>query len=201
MYCLFVCLVPQQHTVQKLSSSVFPHFMCHHCSGCTGPAWSEFRWTGAVTTCRHTDTHVMCQPSTAGPTGGLPSLFAGDTPPVYTAPANAILWLDHVCGCCWEDVHMITDQAHTIPFSGGHAQFLQYVFSGFIEVGGVSPCVRKGVHVSVYLSVCVSVVFLFVCIVCVYICVLKRLIHACACGGPSADNVWRKGEERDHAGR
>ena len=94
-------------------------------------------------------------------------------------------------------MHIKTDQAHTIPFSGGHAQFLQYVFSGFIEVGGVSPCVRMGVHVSVYLSVCVSVVFLFVCSV----CVLKRLIHACACGGPSANNVWRKGEERDHAGR
>ena len=74
---------------------------------------------------------------------------------------------------------------------------IKYVFSGFIEVGGVSPCVRMGVHVSVYLSVCVSVVFLFVCSV----CVLKRLIHACACGGPSANNVWRKGEERDHAGR
>ena len=92
----------------------------------------------------HSQTHVMCQPSTAGPTGGLPSLFAGDTPPVYTAPANAIL----VVGpCLWVllgDVHIKTDQAHTIPISGGHAQFLQYVFSGFIEVGGVSPCVRMG---------------------------------------------------------
>ena len=47
----------------------------------------------------HSQTHVMCQPSTAGPTGGgLPSLFAGGTPPVYTAPANAIL----VVGpCLW----------------------------------------------------------------------------------------------------
>ena len=54
-----------------------------------------------------------------------PSLFAGDTPAVYTAPANAIL----VVGpCLWAllgDVHMKTDQAHTIPSSGGHAQFFK----------------------------------------------------------------------------
>ena len=51
--------VPQQHTVQNLSSSVLPHFMCHHCSGCTGPVWSEFRWSGAVATDTQSDTcHV-----------------------------------------------------------------------------------------------------------------------------------------------
>ena len=78
-------------------------------------------------------------------------------------------------------MHIKTDQTHTIPFSGGHAQFLQYVFSGFIEVGGVSPCVHMGVHVSVYLSVCVSVVFLYVCIVhvCVHMCTEKA--HPCMC--------------------
>ena len=48
---------------------------------------------------------------------------------------------------------------------------------GFIEVGGVSPCVCMGVHVSVYLSVCVSVVFLFVCSVWVHMSTEKA--HPC----------------------
>ena len=40
------------------------------------------------------------------------------------------LWLDHVCGCCWGDVRMKTHQAHTIPFSGGHAQFFKMSSDG-----------------------------------------------------------------------
>ena len=64
----------------------------------------------------------------------LPSLFAADTPPVYTAPANSIL----VVGpCLWVllgDVHMKTDQTHTIPSSGGHAQFFKMSSLGLLHV-------------------------------------------------------------------
>ena len=58
----------------------------------------------------HSQTHVMCQPSTAGPTGGLPSLFAGDNPLyiVYTAPANTILVVGPCLWILWGDVHMCT---------------------------------------------------------------------------------------------
>ena len=127
----------------------------------------------------HSQTHVMCQPSTAGPTSGLPSLFAGDTPPVYTAPSKAILvvgpclWL-LLRGCAYEN----RPGTHN-PLFRWSCTVLQNIFSGFIEVGGVSPCVRMGVHVSVYLSVCVSVVFLFVCSVWVHLCIEKA--HPCMC--------------------
>ena len=46
------------------------------------------------------------------------------------------------------------------------------------------------------LCVCLFVSIVFMCSV----CVLKRLIHTCACGDPSADSVWREGEERDRGG-
>ena len=41
----------------------------------------------------------------------LPSLFAGDTPPVYTAPANAIFVVGPCLWALLRDVHMKTDQA------------------------------------------------------------------------------------------
>ena len=122
----------------------------------------------------HSQTHVMCQPSTAGPTGGLPSLFAGDTPPVYTAPANAIL----VVGpCLWVllgDVHM----------KGGHAQFSK--MSSLVLL-----YVLKLVEYSlVWVHVCTSSVCLFVHIHCVpSLCIVYSLMHTCACGVPSADTV------------
>ena len=100
----------------------------------------------------------MCQPSTAGPTGGLPSLFAGDTPPVYTAPANAILAVGPCLSMLLRDVHMKTDQAHTIPFFRWPCTVLQNVFSVFFacfEVGGVSPCVGMCVRTCVCVSVSV----------------------------------------------
>ena len=142
----------------------------------------------------HSQTHVMCQPSTAGPTGGLPSLFAGDTPPVYTAPANAIL----VVGpCLWVLLMCLRKQTRHTQSSfpvvmHSSSKCLQPVFAR-VEVGGVSPCVGMCVHVSVYLSCfCLCVVF-----VCIY--VLKSLIHACACGGPSADSMWRPRGRRERS--
>ena len=81
------------------------------------------------------------------------------------------LWLDHVCGCCWGDVRMKTDQAHTIPFSGGHAQFFQMSWWNLFVWVCVYTCLCD--------CLCVSVVFLFVCSVCVHMCT-ESLIHACA---------------------
>ena len=80
-----------------------------------------------------------------------PSLFAGDTPPVYTAPANAIL----VVGpCLWVLLggcaHENRPSTCIVPFSGGHAQFFKMLqFFAWSEVGGVSPCVGMSVHVFV----------------------------------------------------
>ena len=56
---VLVCVCVCRGREEDLSSSVLPHFMCHHCSGCTVPACSEFRWTGAVATDTQSDTcHV-----------------------------------------------------------------------------------------------------------------------------------------------
>ena len=113
----------------------------------------------------HSQTHVMCQPSTAGPTGGLPSLFAGDTPPVYTAPANAILvvgpclWV-LLRGCAYENRPGTHNSLFQVAMHSSSC--LQRFFACF-EVGGVSPCVGMCVHVSVCPYLCVSEFLVCVC--------------------------------------
>ena len=93
-----------------------------------------------------------------------------------------------------------SDQADTIPFSGGHAQFFKMssTFFARVEVGGVSP-----VWVCVYMCLCVCLcVYLScfcLCVVFVCVCVLKSLIHTCACGGPSVDSMWRQRGRRERS--
>ena len=86
-----------------------------------------------------------------------PSLFAGDTPPVHTALANAIL----VVGpCLWVllgDVHMKTDQAHTIQSSGGLAQFFKMSSLNLVEY----------LWVCVYMCLCACLLCFRLCVVCV----------------------------------
>ena len=120
----------------------------------------------------HSQTHVMCQPSTAGPTGGLPSLFAGDTPPVYTAPANGIL----VVGpCLWALLGRCAYEnrpgTHNSLFRWS-CTVLQNVLTAFVlklvEYLLVWVCVYM--CLSVCLSVCLCAYLLCFCLCIVYVC-------------------------------
>ena len=99
------------------------------------------------------------------------SLFAGDTPPVYTAPANAIpvvgpcLWV-LLEGCAYEN----RPGTHNSLFRWS-CTVLQNVFRWLLHDLNLveSLCVGMCVHVFVCLSVCVCCVSVCVQCVCTYV--------------------------------
>ena len=132
-----------------------------------GFAWydCQFRGSGPVPNKAHCQTYVMWQSSTAGPSGVVcSSLFAGDTPLVYTTPANAILvvgpclWV-LLTGCAYENRPRCTQSPFqvvmhtTISFKTSFSRFVTALF----EVGGVSLYTCVQVHMCLCVCVCVCV--------------------------------------------
>ena len=129
------------------------------------------------------------------PTGGLPSLFDGDTPSVYTAPANAILvvgpclWV-LLGGCAYEN----RPGTHN-PLFRWSCTVLQNVFKWFLHDLNM---LCGYVCTFVCVTVCVCLLCFCLCVVCVYICVLKASsmhVHGCdlliTCGGSVRREIGR----------
>ena len=114
----------------------------------------------------HSQTHVMCQLSTSGPTGGLPSLFAEDTPPVYTAQANAILVFRPSLWVLLKECAYKNRPGTHNPLFRLSCTVLQNVFSRFLHDMKFVECVCTCVCVSVcvYICLCVSLCCVFVCV-------------------------------------
>ena len=96
----------------------------------------------------------------------VPSLFAGDTPPVYTAPANAIL----VVGpCLWVLLegcaHENRGGTHN-PLFRWSCTVLQNVFTELNACFEVDVNLVECLWVCVYMCLCVCL-----CVCCVFICV------------------------------
>ena len=133
------------------------------------------------------------------PTGGLPSLFDGDTSSVYTAPANAILvvgpclWV-LLGGCAYEN----RPGTHN-PLFRWSCTVLQNVFKWFLHDLNMLEYLLVWVCVYICLCdcLCVSVVFLFVCSVCVHMCTeaSSMHVHGCdlliTCGGSVRREIGR----------